>query len=101
MSKKILLIFILLIFTFTISRSVYAQKNIVDVDQTIVQTAAITDKKLIKYFAEDFMNTDAVTLARDNMPIITFVSSHILEFMIAISFTMLLALYGRTSRGGF
>ncbi len=51
-------------------------------------------------FVDDFMNTDAVSLARENMPIITFVSSHILEFMIAIAFTMLLALFGRTSKGG-
>lgn len=51
-------------------------------------------------FAEKFMNTDAVSLARENMPIITFVSSHILEFMMAIAFTMLLALFGRTNRGG-
>lgn len=52
-------------------------------------------------FAENFMNTDAVSLAKSNMPIIYFVSGHILEIMIAISLTMLLALYGRTSKGSF
>jgi hypothetical protein len=52
-------------------------------------------------FVEDFVNQDVLTLSRNNMPVITFVSSHVLEFMIAISFTMLLALYGKSSRGGF
>ena len=50
-----LLLYSILVFLFTASSNVCAQKNIVDVDQTIVQTAAIIDQKLIKYFAEDFM----------------------------------------------
>lgn len=51
-------------------------------------------------FVDKFMNTDVVSLARASMPITTFVSGHILEFMIAITFTMLIALYGRTTRSG-
>lgn len=52
-------------------------------------------------YAEDLINQNELTLAKANMPVIYFVASHILEFMIAISFTMLLALYGKSQRGGF
>ena len=56
MNRKILfLINLLILLQFVICVSVYAQNQLVHVDQTIVQTAAIVDQKLIKYFADDFM----------------------------------------------
>jgi len=55
-------------------------------------------------FVEQFINQDAFSLSKDNLPKIYFISSHVLEFMIAIAFSIMLALYGKNraqGMGGF
>ena len=53
MNTKIWLLLCLIVITAN-NKSFCQKKNVV-VDQAVIQTAAITDTKLIKYFAEDFM----------------------------------------------
>jgi len=53
--NKLLICIMLQIVMITIINNAFCQQKGVNVDQTIVQTAAITDKKLIKFFAEEFM----------------------------------------------
>lgn len=50
-------------------------------------------------FADNFINQETLSLAKANMPIIAFVSGHILEFMIAVAFTILVSLYGKNRAG--
>lgn len=54
-------------------------------------------------FMEQFSNQDFLTLSRQNMPKIYFISTHILEIMVVMGFSILLALYGknRGASGGF
>jgi len=53
-SKFIVFLMILILLT-TISKNVYSQNKSVYIDQTVVQTTTITNKKLINFFVEDFM----------------------------------------------
>lgn len=54
--RLVCLIYMIIVMLLTIgNKSVFSQQKSVTIDQAIVQTTAVTNKKLIDFFVEDFM----------------------------------------------